>query len=355
MAYLENAWYVAAWSDELGTAMLPRQLLERPVVLFRTQDGRAVALADRCPHRFVPLHCGKLHGDVIECAYHGLRFDAQGRCVLNPNSDVIPAAAKVRAYPTVERHGLVFTWMGASERADPALVPDFSFMDDPALAICKGTIHGESGYLLMVDNILDLSHAQYLHADTLGSKALATAPVKIVDHGRHVDVLREMPNSIQAPLTAASRGFAGRPADAWMDTRWHAPSYLHMETSLAEPGAPRESGKRSHALHLITPETATTNHYFWANARAFATDDAALSERISTGFAHAFEHEDKPILKAQQASMGGADFWSLDPVLLAGDAAAVRIRRRLERLIADEANGAPSTTPPTQEATRARA
>ncbi|MBL0421476.1 aromatic ring-hydroxylating dioxygenase subunit alpha [Ramlibacter sp. AW1] len=336
-AYLRNTWYVAGWSDELAGGQLARRLLDQPILFFRRADGAVAALADRCPHRFVPLRMGKRHGDVIECAYHGLRFDASGRCVLSPNNEQIPKAARVRSYPVIERHGLLFVWMGDTDRADAALVPDFGFMDDPAFATTHGYIHGKSGYLLMVDNILDLSHTQYLHADTLGCEALARARSEVVEHERSVDVRRTMRNSIQAPLTAASRGFADRPADAYMDTRWYPPSYLQMETCLAEPGTPRSQGKTSFALHLITPETASTNHYFWANARAFATDDESLSRRIQEGFAHAFEFEDKPILEAQQESMDGADFWSLQPVLLASDAPAVRVRRRLDRMIAEEA------------------
>ncbi|CAN5475831.1 aromatic ring-hydroxylating dioxygenase subunit alpha [soil metagenome] len=339
MSYLKNAWYVAGWSDEIRDGLFARRLMDQPIVFYRKPDASLAALADRCPHRFVPLHLGKLHGDIVECAYHGLRFGSDGRCVLNPNSDTIPAKAKVRSYPVVERHKLVFIWMGAAEQADPALVPSFDFMDDEALATTKGYIHGNSNYMLMVDNILDLSHTQFLHADTLGSKALAKAIPEIVEHDRHVDVLRWMPDDYQAPLTSASRGFANRKSDAWIDTRWHAPGYLHMETGLTEPGSERSMGKVSHALHLITPETPTTNHYFWANARAFATDDLELTQRIHSGFGYAFEHEDKPILAAQQEAMGDADLWELDPVSLRGDAAAVRVRRKLERMISEEARG----------------
>ncbi len=340
--YLLNTWYVAAWSDELPGPDQPkgglfsRRLLDQPVLLYRREDGTPVALTDRCPHRFVPLHLGKRLGDDIQCAYHGLRFDAEGRCVHNPNSDTIPKAAKVRAYPVVERDRLLWIWMGDAERADATLIPDFGFMADDTLATVKGYLHGDSHYLLMVDNILDLTHTQYLHADTLGSEALAKVPTKVVEGARHVDVLRWMPDDYQAPLTAASRGFAGRKADTWNDIRWHVPSYMHMDMGMTEPGTPRSAGKMAHSLHLITPETATTNHYFWANARAFAVDDAEMSEQIRKGFSAAFEFEDKPILKAQQESMGDAEFWSLSPVLLQGDAGAVRVRRHLDKLIAQE-------------------
>src|SRR4030088_1197768 len=98
--FLRNVWYVAAWANELEMGKLfARTILSDPVLLFRTADGTPAALADRCPHRFAPLHLGKLHGNVVECAYHGLRFDCSGVCVKNPHgSGVIPKAAVVKKY-----------------------------------------------------------------------------------------------------------------------------------------------------------------------------------------------------------------------------------------------------------------
>jgi len=76
--YLRNAWYMAGWSDEVGTALLRRRLLGEPILLFRKEDGTAAALTDRCPHRFAPLSAGTRDGDTVRCAYHGLAFDAAG-------------------------------------------------------------------------------------------------------------------------------------------------------------------------------------------------------------------------------------------------------------------------------------
>ena len=85
--YLRNAWYVAAWSDDLlDGQLLPRTIMKEPIVLYRKSDGKVVALEDRCPHRFAPLHMGKIvNGDCVQCPYHGLEFDASGACVLNPH------------------------------------------------------------------------------------------------------------------------------------------------------------------------------------------------------------------------------------------------------------------------------
>ena len=66
-SYLRNAWYVAAWSDDLADGqLLNRTILKEPVVLFRKSDGNVAALQDRCPHRFAPLHMGKIvDGDRV--------------------------------------------------------------------------------------------------------------------------------------------------------------------------------------------------------------------------------------------------------------------------------------------------
>jgi len=134
MEFLRNAWYVAAWSEELSErALLARTLLEEPVVLFRTRDGTPAALFDRCPHRFAPLSRGKLRDDSIQCGYHGLCFDRTGACSHNPyNPGHAPPRARVRGYPLLERQGIVWIWMGDPDRVDTSLAPDFRILGQGA-------------------------------------------------------------------------------------------------------------------------------------------------------------------------------------------------------------------------------
>ena len=98
---MRNAWYAAAWEDELieKGRLVARPILGEPVVLFRQADGKAVALEDRCSHRFAPLSMGKvLPGDRLQCPYHGLEFDTAGACVKNPHPPGnIPARARIAA------------------------------------------------------------------------------------------------------------------------------------------------------------------------------------------------------------------------------------------------------------------
>ena len=77
--FLRNYWYVAASAGEIGRKPFRRVILNEPVVMFRAEDGTPVALEDRCPHRRLPLSMGRLiGGDVLQCHYHGLRFDRTG-------------------------------------------------------------------------------------------------------------------------------------------------------------------------------------------------------------------------------------------------------------------------------------
>lgn len=121
MTFIQNQWYAAAWSRDLGTDPLGLRIIGKPIVLFRTAGGIAV-LDDLCPHRFVPLHLGTVVDGKIRCSYHGLEFDGSGACVHNPHTNGrIPAAAKVKRYSTAPSNAT--TWSGCgSARGRPTPV-----------------------------------------------------------------------------------------------------------------------------------------------------------------------------------------------------------------------------------------
>ena len=119
--YLRNAWYVAAWSDDLVDGqLLARTIMKEPVVLYRKADGNVAAILDRCSHRFAPLHMGKIvHGDRIQCPYHGLEFDASGACVLIRTAPrTSPRALACAAFPC-RKHKAIWIRMGESRPTCP--------------------------------------------------------------------------------------------------------------------------------------------------------------------------------------------------------------------------------------------
>ena len=133
--WLKNTWYIAAFEDELKEPMVARRLLDKPVVMFRTAGGEVTALDDVCPHRLMPLSCGKRVGDALQCGYHGMKFAASGQCIEVPGQTQIPPAASVTRYPTVARHGYVWIWFGDPALADPALIVDLHWRGRARLGV----------------------------------------------------------------------------------------------------------------------------------------------------------------------------------------------------------------------------
>ena len=169
MKALRNQWYCAAFGHELKDKPLARSFLGEPVVIYRKADGAPAALEDRCCHRRAPLSKGKLLGDRLQCGYHGFTFDASGACVRIPGQDRVPPSLGVRAYPLIERHGYLWIWMGERAKADPALIPDFHQNHDPGWSAVRGRLPIAAHYLLVVENLIDLSHVGIVHAKTIGT------------------------------------------------------------------------------------------------------------------------------------------------------------------------------------------
>ena len=96
--FVRNAWYLAAWPEELAEGMVSRTIMNEPLVLFRDASGAVAALEDRCCHRGAPLTHGEVVPEGIQCGYHGLVFDCTGACVKVPGQDTIPRKAMVRSY-----------------------------------------------------------------------------------------------------------------------------------------------------------------------------------------------------------------------------------------------------------------
>ena len=339
MAFMTQCWQVAAYPREVGRSLMRRTLAGQPVVLYRTEAGATVAMADRCPHRYVPLSLGRLDGDVVECGYHGLRFAPSGQCVAIPGQPVVPARVGVRVFPTVEKHDLVWIWLGDADRADPALIPDFHWFDDPDWAVAEGYHHVEANYRLLVDNLLDLSHETFVHPETIGNDAVAASPIAVTrDANGGVRAHRDMRGATPPPQFVALAGFTG-PIDRWHTTIYTPPGFCVIEVGAVPAGTGDLSrGFEARILNMITPETDRSSHYFWAHARQIRRDDAALTDVIRRSVDETFD-QDKVILEAQQREAEAVG--TLDPGLVLGiDAGPVRGRRALAAALAAEAEAA---------------
>jgi phenylpropionate dioxygenase-like ring-hydroxylating dioxygenase large terminal subunit len=342
--YLRNAWYVAAWSDDLADGQLfGTIILKQPIVFYRQSDGKVAALADRCSHRFAPLHMGKIiHGDRIQCPYHGLEFDSSGACVRNPHgSKNIPSRARVRSFPVIEKHKAIWVWMG-ERPADASKVPDFGVLDNvaPIHSTKRDRIIIRANYELVIDNLLDLSHTSYLHDGILGNQETVESDIAVEQEGDDVIVSRHAHDATAPGLFAILMPSGPGRVDKFTRMRWMPPSNLRLITGICPPNLSPESGTGYHAIHMLTPETDRTTHYFFTAVRfnVLTTDDALnrqIQDKISTTRRFAFEQQDAPIIEAQQQIIDAADA-SVDPVILAIDVGPVRYKKVLQRLIRAE-------------------
>ncbi len=339
-SYLRNAWYQVAWSSEVGDeGGLARTVLDTPLFVFRDEHKHAVALFDRCPHRFAPLSKGTAVGSTVTCGYHGLVFDTQGQCVRNPHGP-IPPRLQVQAFPVLERHDALWVWMGEANRADPVALPDFGFIDaTPASAKFHGLMPTAAPYQLVTDNLMDLSHIAFLHPTTFGD-ILQNSKMEVQEQGDRVQVDWKA-SGVEPPDTSPYRAFVpiGQ-ADIWAGVEWMPPALLVINSGAVPAGQPPQPTDRIYALHSLTPETATTTHYFYCVTRAFKTDDVQITALMKQGAEAAFLGEDKPMIEAQFSRMGTPDLFAMKPMLLSVDAGAGRSRRKLDRLILAESESA---------------
>ena len=318
-----EAWYAAAWSGEVNRSLLGRRMLEENVLLYRTEAGDPVAIQNRCPHRFAPLDKGRLHGDVVECAYHGLRFDRTGMCTLNPHGPTIPPTACVRAFPVIERHGLVWIWPGAAAAANPGLVPDLPHLQSAGFKNIDGMIEIDGYYEIITDNLLDLSHTQYLHEDFLAS-ALLDARRSLTVEGHTLILELRCPAGPAIPFARPFLADPDEPVVQLMRIRFDPPTVIQIAQTITPISG---QGEQFHiGTHLLTPIDENSTRYFYGSSRTFGVDDPKLDAAIRHWHRVGFGEQDKPMIEAVQQQMGTNDLMSLRPVLLPSDTAATRAR-----------------------------
>lgn len=326
--FILNAWYMVAWAEELTEALDTRKILGQQILLTRSRTGQPLVMRDRCPHRFAPLSRGRRDGDRIICGYHGLGFNEDGACVSNPYSDRIPGGALVRRFPAHERDGIVWAWFGDPECADAGQIPDFS----PTAAGEHGTvINGhtlmQANYEYGTDNLLDLSHIEFVHTGTFAGNG-------VIFQGEHkIEVIDDQIHSNWwMPGVACPDGFRAmlqsEMADHWLDMRWDAPSAMYLQVGATPPGEPREAGTQLHQAHILTPADVGETHYFWSSNAKYPMP-AEQAEGLRFMLSEAFDIEDKPMIEAAFANVEG-DFWDLKPVALGIDGAGARARRIIQ-------------------------
>jgi vanillate O-demethylase monooxygenase subunit len=348
--WVRNAWYVAAWTHELGAGeVVARSIIDEPLAIWRTRDGTPVVFEDRCCHRFAPLSMGRVEADDLRCMYHGLKFAADGRCIEIPGQKLIPQSACVRRFPAVESGGWLWVWMGEADRADRTLVPPSIALDDPGYRLKCGQLDYAADYQLIDDNLLDLSHLSYAHEKTLGqgTPQWADERPRIIALDRGVRVQRWLRNQVRAYLRSDER------FDMWSTYDFLVPGIFLLRTAWYPPGTADHAGDKPPTeppLFLrcdeqaVTPTTARTARYFYATGARTADVGPEQVDKMFAVVEAAF-HEDKAIIEAQQKVIDRDPARRMLPTSF--DAGPTQFRRIVQVLVERE------TQPPRQAAAQA--
>lgn len=315
---LARYWYPIAQSADVGAAPHKAMLLDEPLVAYRVH-GELVVARDLCPHRGVPLSLGSHDGEGIVCAYHGLRYGAEGRCNRIPSAPAqrIPAGLRLKTYPASERYGLIWTCLlPGTETPD---LPDVPHWDDPAFQqiICPPfDVGGFAGR--QVEGFIDVAHFAWIHTATFadpGKPEVEQYSTVETPHGFHADYRSRIGNY---PIGVDGRA----PANfEWLrHFEVHLPFTATLTIHFPDDG-------RLVIVNAASPVSARKTRLFAPIARNF-------DRHLPVEDAHAFNlkifEEDRRIVESQRPAR-----LPLDPTLemhIPADASSIAYRRGLKRL-----------------------
>lgn len=335
--YPRNMWWVAALSSEVTQKPITRWILETPVVLYRLEDGSTAAMYDRCPHRWAPLSEGHVEGDRIICPYHGMQFDPTGTCVKAPTQEMTPKTAQIPAYATREAGAFVWIWMG-DETAIDCDPPDVSYQTDPNWSFMSGYYDVAVNWVLVRENVLDLTHIPFLHANTFKQNDWVTAPETYMD-GETICYEQEFDLAPLSPLFCAGMGLPeDKPIKRKQVGRMPTLAVSFSDWNVHDP-AP-EKGRRSdfvmRGCHIVTPAQRGRTHYYWGAAFDVPKLSGDVIEKTRNSVIAAFD-EDKHLLEKMQAQIAsdprGVDYLE---VTLGADGAGIKVRQVLNRKLEAE-------------------
>ncbi|HWI85857.1 MAG TPA: aromatic ring-hydroxylating dioxygenase subunit alpha [Sphingomonas sp.] len=350
--YPRNRWYIAAFSDEISTKPIERTLLGVPVALYRTEEGRVVAMYGLCPHRYYPLARGVVEGDALVCGYHGFTFASSGKCIRIPAQGA-GAGFTQPTYPLVERGFLTWIWMGNADLADESLIPPYVDygLDQPGWATSgRDYFELKARSQLLIDNLMDLTHLPHVHHHIPGGDVFLKSRQTLQERSEALRLRQEMKGPwtpFYSFLWGEDDRFKGE-EDTYSVTDFYGPELIRTSGPLfsslhGKPELPPTIGE-VYFLHGVTPRTATTTHYFCFQTRNFRIDD--------TSFGEALGHVDKVIREQDVETIEAVEQWvecgaaAQRELLARTDRAGMAVRERIKAMILAEQGSRSSAASP---------
>ncbi len=173
---LRRYWQPVCLASELTEAAPKKrvQIMGEELVVFRLpskpgdKEIRYGCVAEHCPHRGTSLYYGFAEPDGIRCAYHGWKYDAEGKCLEQPfeRNPEFKDKVTLRSYPVERLTGILFIYMGPPEKKP--LLPRWD-----VLVRTDGTrtleVHPvlKCNWLQAMENSVDIIHTYYLHGEVM--------------------------------------------------------------------------------------------------------------------------------------------------------------------------------------------
>ena len=194
-----NFWYAAELGDKVTDEPVGVRMLGQDFVLFRDTAGDVHCLSNVCAHRGAALADGKVQGDYVECPYHGWQFSGAGHCTAIPSlgpDAKIPRRARVDSYPTVERYGIVFAFLGDLPEAERPPIMKINEWDQDGWRPTTIVFDWDFDYKRSLENALDPSHNEFVHTTHIDKKQgdpFQVPPLDLIDHDWGTSFHIEMP------------------------------------------------------------------------------------------------------------------------------------------------------------------
>lgn len=325
---MRNWWYVAAFTDEITRKPMRRTILNEDIVFYRTEDGKPVAVQNRCPHRSFPLHNGELKGDRIVCPYHGIEFNPDGSCAHVPALNSAPKAIRLDSYPLEEDGPFLWIWMGDRDKPDYSRLVRQEWCTSPEWTHVGGYMYMEANYLGLHENLMDLSHFPFLHGKwNIARPEHAHAPMTIEEEG---DTIRQWEVHEDCDLPPALAVGMKAPMDRRAEHLVQMPG-MHQGKQVTTDSSDPPNQDVQHIIHIMTPETQTSTHYLWAIARHRAIDDEELSAQMQAVGSGAFM-EDKVALEEIEEIYRRDQRPGFREKIIRTDEGGIRVLRMLQRI-----------------------
>jgi phenylpropionate dioxygenase-like ring-hydroxylating dioxygenase large terminal subunit len=222
---LKNFWYAVEFADRVTVQPMRVTVLGQQLALYRTPEGRPLALSDRCAHRGAALSAGTLKGDCIACPYHGWEYAPDGQCTkipANPPGRGISRKARVDAYPVQERYGFIWVFLGdvpEAQRPPMPVLPELDELQENGgrFRVVMGEFLWHANYARVLENGFDIAHGPFVHAGSFGDPQRPQVPDYQVERPdawsafATVNLHSPAPKALWGMLSRARTGLKERP------------------------------------------------------------------------------------------------------------------------------------------------